>query len=101
MRSSAICFSFLLIISLLFEVGRAQSPSAQSQSPSAPQANTLAQRPGAVTISLDDAIQLALQHNHNLLAARTTIQQNEASETTANLRPIPVILGDSQFLPLF
>jgi outer membrane protein, heavy metal efflux system len=101
MRSSAICFSFLLIISLLFEVGRAQSPSAQSQSPSAPQANTLAQRPGAVTISLDDAIQLALQHNHNLLAARTTIQQNEASETTANLRPNPVILGDSQFLPLF
>jgi cobalt-zinc-cadmium efflux system outer membrane protein len=54
-----------------------------------------------VTISLNDAIQLALQHNHNLLAARTTIQQNQAEETTANLRPNPVLLGDSQFLPIF
>jgi cobalt-zinc-cadmium efflux system outer membrane protein len=54
-----------------------------------------------VIISLDDAIQMALQHNHSLLAARTVIQQNEAEETTANLRPNPVILGDSQFLPIF
>ena len=54
-----------------------------------------------MTISLDDAIQMALQHNHNLLAARTTIQQNQAEETTANLRPNPVLLGDSQFLPIF
>ena len=42
-----------------------------------------------------------LQHNHNLLAARTDIQQNQAEETTANLRPNPVLLGDSQFLPIF
>ncbi len=54
-----------------------------------------------MTISLDDAIQMALQHNHTLLAARTGIQQNEAEETTANLRPNPVLLGDSQFLPVF
>ena len=33
-----------------------------------------AQAQGPVKISLDEAIQLALQHNHNLLAARTTIQ---------------------------
>jgi len=52
-------------------------------------------------ISLDDAIQMALRHNHNLLAARTGIQQDEAEETTANLRPNPVLLGDSQFLPIF
>ena len=52
-------------------------------------------------ISLDDAIQMALQHNHNLLAARTTIQQSEAEEITANLRPNPVILSDWQFLPIF
>ena len=44
-------------------------------------------------ISLDDAIQMALQHNHSLLAARTTIQQNQAEETTANLRPNPVLIG--------
>lgn len=52
-------------------------------------------------ITLDDAIQLALTHNHNLLAARTTIQQNEAEEITANLRPDPVLMTDAQFLPIF
>jgi cobalt-zinc-cadmium efflux system outer membrane protein len=61
----------------------------------------LAQKPGAVTITLDDAIQMALQHNHTLLAARTTIDQNKAEEITANLRPNPVIMGDTQFLPIF
>ena len=56
-----------------------------------------AQNPGSVMISLDDAIQMALRHNHNILAARTTIQQSEAEETTANLRPNPVLLSDWQF----
>ena len=60
-----------------------------------------AQTQGPVKITLDDAIQMALQHNHNLLAARTTIQQNQAQEITANLRPNPVLLGDAQFLPIF
>src|SRR6267154_1477804 len=59
------------------------------------------QAPASVTVSLDDAIQMALRHNHNLLAARTTIQQSEAEEITANLRPNPVILSDWQFLPIF
>jgi cobalt-zinc-cadmium efflux system outer membrane protein len=79
----------------------AQSPPAQSPSSSPPQAQTLAQKPGVVTISLDDAIQMALVHNHNMLAARTTIQQSEAEEVTANLRPNPVLIGDAQFLPIF
>jgi outer membrane protein, heavy metal efflux system len=52
-------------------------------------------------ITLDQAIQLALQHNHTLQAARTTIQQSEAEETTANLRPNPVLLSDAQFIPIF
>ncbi|MBZ5501492.1 MAG: TolC family protein [Acidobacteriia bacterium] len=56
---------------------------------------------GPVKITLDEAIQMALAHNHNLVAARTVIQQNEAQETTANLRPNPVLLGDAQFLPVF
>jgi hypothetical protein len=43
-----------------------------------------AQTQGPVKITLDEAIQMALQHNHNMLAARTTIQQSEAEETTAN-----------------
>jgi len=61
----------------------------------------VAQTTGPVRISLDEAIQMALQHNHTLLAARTTIQQSQAEETTANLRPNPVLLGDSLFLPFF
>src|ERR1700732_4356355 len=64
-------------------------------------AQVLAQNQGVVKISLDDAIQMALEHNHSLLAARTTIQQNQAQEITANLRPNPVILGDALFLPVF
>src|ERR1700674_2041589 len=57
----------------------------------APQAQALAQKQGSVKISIDDAIQMALQHNHSLLATRTTIQQNESEEITANLRPNTVI----------
>jgi cobalt-zinc-cadmium efflux system outer membrane protein len=72
----------------------------QAPQPPAPSADTLAQNHAGQTISLDDAIQMALQHNHTLLALRTTIQQNQASEITANLRPNPVLLGDSQFLPI-
>lgn len=56
---------------------------------------------GPVKITLDDAIQMALRHNHNLLAARTTIQQSEDEEITANLRPNPVLLGDALFVPFF
>ncbi|MGC1202235.1 MAG: TolC family protein [Candidatus Acidiferrales bacterium] len=56
---------------------------------------------GPVRISLDDAIQLALQHNHTLKAEQSTIQQNEAQEITANLRPNPTLSGDAQFLPFF
>jgi cobalt-zinc-cadmium efflux system outer membrane protein len=43
---------------------------------------------------------MALQHNHSLQAARTMILQNQAQETTANLRPNPTLSGDTQFLPI-
>jgi cobalt-zinc-cadmium efflux system outer membrane protein len=101
MRLLGLCVLLLLVIGSPFHALSAQLLSDKGQSSSPPQASTLAQKPGAVTISLDQAIQMALQHNHNLMAARTTIQQNEAEETTANLRPNPVLLGDSQFLPIF
>jgi outer membrane protein, heavy metal efflux system len=52
-------------------------------------------------VTLDDAIDLALKHNHSLQAARTTILQNQAQEITANLRPNPTLNGDAQFLPFF
>jgi outer membrane protein, heavy metal efflux system len=101
MRLRRLCFPILLVPVLFTGAADAQSPPAQSPAPSPPQAQTLAQKPGTVTVSLDDAIQMALQHNHNLLAARTTIQQSEAEETTANLRPNPVLISDAQFLPIF
>jgi cobalt-zinc-cadmium efflux system outer membrane protein len=105
MRLSILRIS-ILVFSLLFAVSAvAQTPPAQTQPPGnprpAPAAGQLAQTPGAQLITLDQAIQMALEHNHNLLAARTTIQQNQAEEITANLRPDPVLLGDTQFLPIF
>jgi outer membrane protein, heavy metal efflux system len=67
----------------------------------APQNTPSGQVHGAVRISMDQAIQMALQHNHNLKAARTTVQQDQALEITANLRPNPVFTADAQFLPIF
>ena len=52
-------------------------------------------------IGLDQAIDLALAHNHALQATRTLIFQNQAQEITANLRPNPVLGGDAQFIPIF
>jgi cobalt-zinc-cadmium efflux system outer membrane protein len=68
-------------------VGLMLAPLAQAQSPT--------------MISLDQAIDLALVHNHTLKATRTQIQQNQAQEITANLRPNPTLGADSQFLPFF
>jgi cobalt-zinc-cadmium efflux system outer membrane protein len=52
-------------------------------------------------ITLDQAIDLALAHSHSLKAARTQIQQNQAQEITAALRPNPALAWDALFIPLF
>jgi cobalt-zinc-cadmium efflux system outer membrane protein len=52
-------------------------------------------------ITLDQAIDLALAHNHSLQATRTLILQNQAQEITANLRPNPTLGVDTQFIPFF
>jgi cobalt-zinc-cadmium efflux system outer membrane protein len=52
-------------------------------------------------ITLDQAIDLALAHNHSLQATRTLILQNQAQEITANLRPNPTLGVDTQFVPFF
>src|ERR1700735_2051142 len=52
-------------------------------------------------ITLDQAIDLALAHNHSIRATRTLILQNQAQEITANLRPNPTLGADSQFVPFF
>src|SRR5580693_6251218 len=77
------------------------SPPQNTVPQTAPQNTPSGQVHGAVRISLDQAIQMALEHNHNLKAARTTIQQDQALEITANLRPNPVFTADAQFLPIF
>ncbi len=63
-------------------------------------AQTTAPSEGPVKITLDDAIQLALKHNHALLAAQTTILQSQALEVQANLRPNPSFFTDWEYLPL-
>ena len=55
----------------------------------------------SMRFTLEDALRMAAQHNHALLALRSTILQSEAQEITANLRPNPVLSWDGQFLPVF
>ena len=52
-------------------------------------------------ITLDQAIDLAITHNHAIKAQRTLILQNQAQEITASLRPNPTLGADSQFIPFF
>ena len=67
----------------------------------AQQAASAPPQPSAARISIEEAIRWALQHNHAVLAARSTILQSQAQEITANLRPNPVLSWDAQFLPIF
>jgi len=89
MRTRTACMAFSILAAAL-----AFAPHfAGAQAPAATQ--------GPVKVTLDDSIQMAMAHNHTLAAARSTIDQAVAAETTANLRPNPVLLGDAQFLPIF
>ena len=54
-----------------------------------------------VRVTLDEAIRTALQHNHSLMATRTTIEQSRAQEITAGLRPNPALSGSWQSPSLF
>jgi cobalt-zinc-cadmium efflux system outer membrane protein len=87
MRSQILIFAVCLGAMLGGPGARAQTQPGTAQPP--------------VRISLDDAVRLALAHNHALAAARTTILQSQALEVTANLRPNPVLMSDAQFLPIF
>jgi cobalt-zinc-cadmium efflux system outer membrane protein len=64
-------------------------------------ATQVTDRSAATLITLDQAIQMALTNSPAIKAARTQIQQNQAQEITANLRPNPTLSADSQFLPVF
>ena len=78
-----VCVSLIALACLL------HPDSARGQAPATP-----------VKITIEDAIRLASQYNHSLLAARTTIAQNQANEVTANLRPNPTLFTDWEYLPL-
>ena len=69
--------------------------------PSTPASTQTTQSHSAVRISLDQAIQMAVEHNHNLKAAQTMILQNQAQEITANLRPNPTLTLGEQYFPFF
>jgi cobalt-zinc-cadmium efflux system outer membrane protein len=56
---------------------------------------------GPSRITLDRAVELALQHSPALKAVRTQVPQSQAQEITANLRPNPALGWDSQFVPIF
>ena len=55
----------------------------------------------SVRIDLEQAIQIAVVHNHALKAARTQIQQSQAEEITAAIRPNPVFTYDDLYVPIF
>jgi outer membrane protein, heavy metal efflux system len=82
-----IAFGALGLLAPMRAVGQAGAPAAPRNLPE--------------RVTLDDAIDLALKHNHSLQASRTTILQNQALEVTANLRPNPVALVDEQYMPFF
>ena len=99
--------TFLPIVAgfLTVATGLSAQEAAKQSLPSAPSpahANRSPQSPAAPSsITLEDALRLAVQHNHALLALRSTILQSQAQEITANLRPNPVLAWDAQFLPIF
>lgn len=79
-------------------LGLAQAPPAVA--PVAPQAMPPAAAPQAA-VSLEQAIQLALAHSPLLQAAATQVPQSLAQETTASLRPNPVLAWDALYQPIF
>lgn len=78
---------------------RNQQPTAQTggTTPAVPPAPN----PASTRITLDQAIDLALTNSPTIKATRTQIQQSQAQEVTANLRPNPVLSWDTQFIPIF
>ena len=79
----------LLAASLLLAPGRANG----QQTSSTRTASTK-------RITLEEAIQAALQNNPALKAARTQIDQSKAQEITAAIHPNPVLAWDALFLPI-
>jgi len=101
MRKGTALATALLALPICVPAQQSSSPAASALPAQAapPRADT--SQPAPTRLTLEEAIRLALQHNHALLAAQTTILQNQAQEITANLRPNPTLSFDTQFFPLF
>jgi cobalt-zinc-cadmium efflux system outer membrane protein len=56
--------------------------------------------PPVMKIDLNQAIHLALAHNHALKATETLVPQDQAEEITAGLRPNPQFVYDDLFVPI-
>jgi|SRR5579859_7396916 len=81
--------------------GGGQNSAPATSAPTPPTAAVRPDRPAATLITLDQALQMALTNSPAIKAARTQIQQSQAQEITANLRPNPTLAWDTQFIPLF
>ncbi|HKV98382.1 MAG TPA: TolC family protein [Vicinamibacterales bacterium] len=57
--------------------------------------------PPVATLTMDDAVRLALQHNQSLRAQRLTIDESKADELTASLKPNYTFSGGADGLPVF
>ena len=94
----------LLLVSLLLcglpAAGQNPSPG-QVPVAGSPAGQNPAAGPNPLRLRLDQAIQMAIEHNHALKATRTQLAQSQAQEITAGLRPNPVLTIDSQFVPIF
>src|SRR5512140_3388879 len=76
---------FVLVSLLAVRVGCAQPPAA------AP----------AASVTMERAVELALQFNRTLRAQRFNVDQSKANEVTAALKPNPVFTGTNQDFPVF
>lgn len=94
---SAAALALAVATGMVAQAPPGTNPGVQPPSP----ANQTTTTSPQVHLSLDRAIELALLHNHSLLAARATIEESRAGEITANLRPNPVLSWNAQFLPFF
>ena len=101
-----LCFmlSQLLWGQATIPLSSAAAPGVAEPKQAAPQASPVpppADMPAATQITLEQAISMALTNSPAIKAARTQIQQSQAQEITANLRPNPTLSWDSQFIPVF
>ena len=59
------------------------------------------QPPPASRVSMEDAVRLALERNHQLRAQRLNVDISKADEITAALKPNPLLTSTNENFPIF